>query len=213
MSANHKLNPGGIVVGLLLRLVGKVVTINSQAVRVLERDTSGNVSRSSGAFAVTDGGAGFAVGAIHIKSDGTAGSVFYVNEGDATTCDFNPVSFGGSQAITATDAGLTTGAMSAAAFHAAVTSSASTKQVALPASSAALVGKTFTIWVGANGFELITPATSGATINGTDADGTNQADIPANTLSRVTLVAADTWLLENIGANGTVAAAIVPDND
>lgn len=124
-----------------------------------------------------------------------------------------PAALAASEALTATDDGTTTGAMSGNTSHAVVTSAGATKQVSLPASSAALVGKQFTIWVGSNGFELITPAASNATINGTDADGTNQADIPANSLSRLTLVTTNTWLLENIGSTGTVASAIVPDND
>lgn len=118
-----------------------------------------------------------------------------------------------SEALTATADGLTTGLMTGNTTHAVVTSASATNAITLPASSASLVGKQFTIWVGANGFELLTPATSNATINGTDADGTNQADIPANSLSRLTLVNTNTWLLENIGSTGTVAAAIIPDND
>lgn len=124
-----------------------------------------------------------------------------------------PTKLAASEALTATDDGLTTGLMSGLAFHAVVTSAGATKAITLPASSAALVGKTFTIWVGANGFELLTPALSGATINGVDSDGTNQADIPASTLSRLTLVTTDTWLLENLTALGAVTTAIVPDND
>lgn len=124
-----------------------------------------------------------------------------------------PAKIAGSESLTATADGTGTGAMTGSFSHAAVTSASATNQISLPASSAALIGRTFTLWVGANGFEMITPASSNATINGTDADGTNQADIPANSLSRVTLVAANTWILENIGSNGTVAAAIVPDND
>lgn len=124
-----------------------------------------------------------------------------------------PIKLGASEALTATDDGTTTGAMSGNASHAVVTSSAATKQVSLPASSAGLVGKQFTIWVGANGFELITPAASNATINTTDSDGTNQADIAANTLSRLTLVTTGTWILESLTALGAVATAIVPDND
>lgn len=124
-----------------------------------------------------------------------------------------PSKLSASTVATATADGTGSGAISGTSSHVVVTSNNATDQVSLPASSAALIGKPFTLWVGANGFEMITPAGSNATINGTDADGTNQADIPANSLSRVTLVAANTWILENIGSTGTVAAAIVPDND
>lgn len=117
------------------------------------------------------------------------------------------------EALTATADGTGSGAMTGVASHAVVTSAAATNQISLPASSAALIGKQFTLWVGANGFELITPASSNATINNVDSDGTNQADIPANSLSRLTLVDTNKWLLENIGQDGAVAAAITPDND
>lgn len=125
----------------------------------------------------------------------------------------NPAKFRASESLTATADGLTTGLMSGNTSHAVVTSNNATDWITLPASSAALIGKQFTIYVGANGFELVTPSASNATINGTDSDGTNQCDIPANSLSRLTLVNTNTWLLENIGSTGTVAAAITPDND
>lgn len=208
-------------------LFGVVQTVNSQAVRVFGKDRSGFITRSEGAFAITDGGAGYAKGARHIKTDGGVGTTEYTNEGSTTSCDFNaktsiavpstgsvtPVMLAAAEARTATADGTGTGAMSGAAAHIAVTSAAATNQISLPASAAGLIGKTFTLWVGANGFELITPAASGATINGVDSDGTNQADIAANTLSRLTLVAADTWILESLTALGAVATAIVPDND
>lgn len=147
----------------------------------------------------------------------SAGGVVVKDSGITTakiaTGAVTPAKLAASEALTATADGLTTGQMTGNASHAVVTSGAATDAITLPASSAALVGKTFTIWVGANGFELLTPASSNATINGTDSDGTNQADIPASSLSRLTLVDTNTWLLENIGATGTVAGAIVPDND
>lgn len=144
-----------------------------------------------------------------------SGDATLANTGALTVADgaITPAKLSASGTATATADGLTTGLISGSAQHVVVTSDSATKLITLPASSAALIGKTITLWVGANGFELVTPATSNATINGTDADGTNQADIPADSLSRLTLVATDTWILENIGSNGTVAAAIVPDND
>lgn len=124
-----------------------------------------------------------------------------------------PIKSAASEALTATADGLTTGLMTGLTSHAVVTSAAATNAVTLPASSAGLVGKQFTIWVGANGFELLTPALSGATVNGVDSDGTNQVDIPASTLSRVTLVDTDKWILENLTALGAVTTALIPDND
>jgi hypothetical protein len=116
-------------------------------------------------------------------------------------------------AVTANDDGLTTAIIPETARFVTVTSAGATKAVSLPSGAAANIGKVIHIYVGANGFELLSEAGSNATINGADADGTNQADIPATSVSRLTLVAANTWIMETIGANGTVAAAIVPDND
>ena len=143
--------------------------------------------------------------------------------GDATVAAGGAVTIGSdkitpaklklSEALTATADGTGTGAMSGNTSHAVVTSSGATQQVSLPASSAALVGKQFTIWVATNGFELITPAASDATINDVDSDGSNQADIGADTLSRVTLVDTGKWVLENLSKLGALNTAIIPDND
>lgn len=118
------------------------------------------------------------------------------------------------QAITATDAGLTTGAITAPTTYitvATVTSSAATKQVALPAITAAGIGQIIYINVGSNGYELITPASSGNTINLVDGDGTNQLDVAANTTVRCTQVSTTSWLAETIAA--TTIAVTAPDND
>jgi hypothetical protein len=222
-----KLNPRGGFVARFFKRVGAVRTINSQSVRITALDNAGDVAECEGAFAITDGGAGYSKGCIHRRTNGGAGTTLYINEGTNASCDFNPLTniatpsdgsvtpakLAASEALTATADGTGTGAMSGATSHAVVTSAAAGNQVSLPASSAALIGKVFTLWVGANGFELITPAGSNATINNVDSDGTNQADIPANTLSRLTLVAANTWILENLTNLGAVTTAIIPDND
>lgn len=204
-------------------MVGNTVSINSQSIKVLEKDSDGKVLRCTGTVTITDGGAGYAKGCEYIKTDGAAGSIVFINEGTTSSCDFNatrtslstisPASLAASEALTSTADGTGTGAMSGNASHAIVTSAGAANQISLPASSAALLGKQFTIWVGANGFELITPAASNATINNIDSDGTNQADIGANTLSRLTLVTTNTWILENLSNLGAVNTAIIPDND
>lgn len=139
--------------------------------------------------------------------------VIYVNTGDATTPVWTPANGAISQDVTATSDGLLTGQISEFATHAVVTSSGATQAVTLPSGAVQFVGKRITIWVGSNGFELLTPATSGATINNVDSDGTNQADIPANTFSELHLVATNTWLLRSSTNLGAVATAIIPDND
>ncbi len=124
-----------------------------------------------------------------------------------------PVKMATSEALIATADGLTTGLMSGNTTHAVVTSSSATNAITLPASSASLIGKLFTIWVGANGFELLTPAASNATINNVDSDGTNQVDIPATTLLKCMLVDTNTWIVQAVDELGAVITALVPDND
>lgn len=119
-----------------------------------------------------------------------------------------------SEARTATADGTGTGAITAlSAFRkfVTVTSGAATDQVALPAISSDTIGQEVFLTVGANGYELITPASSNNTINQVDADGTNQLDVAANTTVRCTQISATAWLAETIAA--TTLAITAPDND
>ena len=43
----------------------------------------------SGTTVPSDGAAGYAKGCVFIKTDGGVGTTMYVNEGSATSCDFN----------------------------------------------------------------------------------------------------------------------------
>lgn len=192
---------GAVSAGEITLARGSVLAGNSSGVAAaLDANDSGKILVGDG----TD------LASVAVSGDATlaANGALTVASGAIT-----PAKLSASQALTATADGLTTGVMAATSQHAVVTSASATNAITLPASAASLIGKQFTIWVGANGFELLTPASSGATINGTDSDGTNQADIPANSLTRLTLVNTDTWIMENIGSTGTVAGAIVPDND
>jgi hypothetical protein len=112
---------------------------------------------------------------------------------------------------TATADGLTTGLLTFDMGFVTVTSASANNIVTLPACVAADAGKVVQGWVGANGCEMRTPATSGATINGVDSDGTNEAAIPATTEFKALCVAADTWLLTALTELGAVVTAIVPD--
>lgn len=114
-------------------------------------------------------------------------------------------------AVTATADGLTTGLIPVGATFVSITSAAATSIVTLPSGAAAYVGTVIEGWVGANGCELRTPAASGATINAVNADGTNEAAIPATTLIKLRLVAVDTWILDARSELGAVVIAIVPD--
>lgn len=46
---------------------------------------------ASGPTVPTDGDAGYAVGCIFQHTDGGDGTALYVNEGTATSCDFNAI--------------------------------------------------------------------------------------------------------------------------
>lgn len=117
------------------------------------------------------------------------------------------------QALTTAANGAFTAVIDNRADFVDLTSGGATEYAVMPSGAVEFVGKQIKIQVGSNGFELVTPSASGATINNVDSDGTNQADIPADTTSILTLVAVDTWILESLTALGAVGTAIVPDND
>ena len=186
-------------------------TIGSTTYKVREFDQEGNILRAFGTTVPSNGVAGFAKGARFIDTDVASGlEGTYVNVGTTSSCVFVSEKEATAVSVTATADGTGTGAIPAYADFVTVTSSGATQQVALPA---AAVGKVIRIWVGSNGFELITPAASNATINNVDSDGTNQADIAANTLSTLVCVSSTGWILMNQSNLGAVNTAIIPDND
>jgi hypothetical protein len=67
---------------------GVTAQIGTPTVTVNELDVTGNVLRASGATVPTAGDAGFAKGCVFIKTNGGAGTTFYVNEGTATSAAF-----------------------------------------------------------------------------------------------------------------------------
>lgn len=195
-----------------MRNRGYTTTINSETVRVYETDIDDDILLATGTAASTtqDAQTGYAKGGKYIDTDVATGiDSVYVNVGTSTASVFVPV---GSRkvgsAVTATADGLTTGLIPASATHVTVTSASADNIATLPA---AVVGMEISLYVGANGCEVRTPATSGATINGVDSDGTNEAAIPATSLCTFTCVAADTWILEAVTELGAVITAIVPD--
>lgn len=119
-----------------------------------------------------------------------------------------------SQSVTATADGTGNGAITTPTSlkkFVTVTSAAATDQVSLPGITASLIGQEIYLTVASNGYELITPASSNATINQVDADGTNQLDVAANTTVRCTCISSTAWLAETIAA--TTIAVTAPDND
>ena len=115
---------------------------------------------------------------------------------------------------TATADGLTTGSITALTGcrkFVDVTSSSATNAITLPGIISSTIGQEIFLTVGANGYELLTPASSNNTINQVDSDGTNQLDVAANTTLRCTQISANAWLAEQIAATGITVVA--PDND
>lgn len=92
-----------------------------------------------------------------------------------------------------------------------VTSGGATAYVVLPKAVAELIGRIIYLKVGANGYELVTPASSNDEINAVDSDGTNQLDVAANTTVRLTQISAIGWLAEQVAA--TAITVVAPDND
>ena len=110
--------------------------------------------------------------------------------------------------ITATSDGLTTGLIPKGAGFIEVTASNADHIITLPAGD---IRQQIWGYVGANGCEMRTPASSNATINGVDSDGTNEAAIPATTLFLATCTATDTWILLAWDEGGDDIAGITPD--
>jgi len=131
-----------------------------------------------------------------------------VNGKDITGDDGNLKGADSPVTVVATADGLTTGLIPAGARFVTVTSSNADFIATLPASQ---IGEIKRGWVGANGFELRTLASSNATINNQDSDGTKEAAIPANTLWQAECVATDKWILSAKTNLGAVITAIVPD--
>lgn len=111
-------------------------------------------------------------------------------------------------AITVTADGLTTGTVPAGTRFVSVTSDNADKIMTLPAP---VVGNIIEGYVGATGFEIRTVAASDVKINNVDADGTQEAAIPATTYFKLICVSATEWILLAWDELGAPIAAIVPD--
>lgn len=61
------------------------------SVTVLAVDQAFNVVKAKGTTVPTDADTGFAKGCLFIKTNGTTGTTLYLNEGDETSADFNPI--------------------------------------------------------------------------------------------------------------------------
>lgn len=181
----------------------------------LYKDGDDNVVYESSSFDATD--VALASGKIMVgQSTGLAGAVTPSNVTISAAGAFtvSPAALVETATATATADGLTTGAITALTGlkkFVAVTSASATNAITLPGITAATIGQEIFLTVGANGYELLTVASSNVTINQVDSDGTNQLDVAANTTVRCTQISATAWLAETIAA--TTIAITAPDND
>lgn len=180
--------------------------------------SSGTPPTTAGIFAVGAEVIDLSTG-IKYRNSGTTASPSWQDADSISTSEIadgaiTPAKVRTTEARTATADGTGTGAITTPTSLitvVTVTSAAATNQIALPAITSASIGQVIYLNVGANGYELITPAASNNTINLVDADGTNQLDVAANTTVRATQVSSTSWLCETIA--GTTIAVTAPDND
>ncbi len=77
------------IVNTGLQLGGEPISRGGVNLVALLFDSSGDVLWGKGATVPTDSSAGFAVGCLFVDTTGGANATLYVNEGSATSCDFN----------------------------------------------------------------------------------------------------------------------------
>lgn len=113
-------------------------------------------------------------------------------------------------AVTANADGLTDAIIPANLDFVTITSSGATQQASLPVATSATIGKKLDLYVGSNGLELLAGA-GNQLINTVDADGTNQLDVPANTIMHCLQITASAWYVWLETA--TTLSKVAPDND
>lgn len=185
-----------------LKLAGESVQIGTPVVKVLEFDVDNNVLRATGATLPTDGDRGYAVGCTFIKTDGGTGTVMYVNEGTATSADFNVAVRGVDNVEVVTATNVITAAESGKTFF---LDAAAGFESTLPTAAAGLhlrfIVKT-------------APTSNGYTITGSPADkiyGTVAASGAEATINGVTASAADNVIL--VANQATVGDLVEFDSD
>ena len=94
----------------VLQLDGSTETVGTPSISVLERDPAGDVMKAQGATVPTDADAGYAKGCLFVKTNGGVATTVYLNEGSATSADFNAIESSASTITSvAAGAGLTGG--------------------------------------------------------------------------------------------------------
>jgi len=77
-----------------IQVAGEPVAINAVGFTAVEYDAASKITRARGTTVPTDASAGYAIGCIFIDTSAGVGVTFYINEGSATSCDFNEVGAG-----------------------------------------------------------------------------------------------------------------------
>jgi len=90
----------------VLGLDGVTETVGTPSITTLQRDPNNDVLLCSGTTVPTAGDAGYATGCTFIKTNGTTGTVIYVNEGTASAAAFHATS--APETVTVTSATIAT---------------------------------------------------------------------------------------------------------
>ncbi len=199
-----------------IKIGGYARTINGIDIQTLEYDPSGNILRCTGTTVPTDGSAGYAKSCVFVDTDASANIIMYVNEGSATSSDFNAVPSGAVVSLTPDDAeGAAVNMIPAGVSLVAVGANVNgvTDFLVLPALSSVPDGFEITIVANAAGHEIRTPATSAEEINSEDCDGTKEYAIAAGSeIHRFTKIDGTIgWMGQGFTAIGAVVTAVVPD--
>lgn len=87
----------------VIKLDGASIVVGTPTVTVLKVDSAMNVLLAKGATLPTDGDAGYAMGSIFIYTAGGIGTTLYMNEGSATSADFNAITTSAGSGVTTWD--------------------------------------------------------------------------------------------------------------
>ena len=199
----------------MLQLTKDTALANAGASMLLVTNSAQPVASAEGFMArfVDTGTATVGAFAVQIDVTTTTGAL-NVSSGvstfaDAVTCTTGVLNTAVARAANTTHgAGTSIIAPGAAVID--VTSSNADFIIVLPVT---VIGHVLTLIVGDNGFELQTPAAGTPTINTVDcsAGNTNEAAIPADSISTLTAVAANEWSLVNHTVLGAHTGAITPN--
>lgn len=86
-----------------LLIGGEQMKVGTPVVTIVDADKDGNVTRAYGASVPTDADRGYAKGCIFIATGGGVGTTLYVNEGSASSADFNLVASAGGSGVATWD--------------------------------------------------------------------------------------------------------------